>query len=48
MANLREVFTGIWQANLQLHLGKCNLLWRKTNFLGHVITDPDKVVAVKD
>lgn len=52
--NLWEVFAAIRRVNLRLHSGKCNLLRRKTTFLGHVIctesvaTDLAKVATVKD
>ncbi|KAL1254314.1 hypothetical protein QQF64_016543 [Cirrhinus molitorella] len=46
--NLREVLTAIRSAGLRLNPAKCNLLARKTQFLGHVVsesgvaTDPAK------
>lgn len=53
LSNLREVFATIRQAGLQLNTAKCQLLTRKTDFLGHidighgVATNPAKVSAVQ-
>ncbi|KAJ8360626.1 hypothetical protein SKAU_G00171510 [Synaphobranchus kaupii] len=46
--------SGPRQAGLRLNPKKCQLLWRETAFLGHIIsergvaTDPSKVAAVRD
>ncbi|KAJ8410228.1 hypothetical protein AAFF_G00202090 [Aldrovandia affinis] len=54
LCNLREVFATIRQAGLRLNPKKCQLFWRETDFLGHVVsadgvaTDPAKIAAVRD
>ncbi|KAJ8403386.1 hypothetical protein AAFF_G00351580 [Aldrovandia affinis] len=54
LRHLREVFAAIRQAGLRLNPKKCQLFWRETAFLGHVVsaggvaTDPAKITAVRD
>lgn len=51
LQHLQVVFAAIRQAGLQLNPKKCNLLRKKTTFLGHVLsaagvaTNPAKVAA---
>lgn len=50
---LREVFTRLRQANLKLKVSKCQLMKRRVEFLGHVVShegisvDPSKVEKVE-
>ncbi|KAJ8416248.1 hypothetical protein AAFF_G00382700 [Aldrovandia affinis] len=54
LCHLREVFAAIRQAGLHLNPKKCQLFWRETAFLGHVVsadgvaTDLAKIAAVRD
>ncbi|KAJ8404027.1 hypothetical protein AAFF_G00343770 [Aldrovandia affinis] len=54
LRHLREVFATIRQAGLRLNPKKCQLFWRETAFLGHVVstdgmvTDPAKIDTVHD
>ncbi|KAJ8346737.1 hypothetical protein SKAU_G00281380 [Synaphobranchus kaupii] len=38
LANLTDVLAAIRQAGLRLNPKKCQLLWRETAFLGHIVT----------
>jgi hypothetical protein len=50
---LEEVLSRLWQANLQLHPGKCEIAQAEVRYLGYVLSDegvtasPDKVAAVR-
>ncbi|KAH8280197.1 hypothetical protein KR054_000160, partial [Drosophila jambulina] len=54
VANLREVFRRLRNADLRLNKGKCHFFQRHIGYLGHVIseagihTDPDKVAAIRE
>ncbi|XP_076851923.1 heat shock 70 kDa protein 12B [Brachyhypopomus gauderio] len=54
LANLELVLGLVKEANLSLNPAKCNLLQRRINFLGHVVsgegiaTDPGKTAAVRE
>ena len=54
LEHLKQVFSALNDAKLQLNFQKCHLLQRKVKFLGHIVsgsgieTDPEKVSAVKE
>lgn len=54
LANLREVFLRLKEANLKLNPKKCNFFGRKAKYLDYVVsekdiaTDPEKIETVRD